>query len=144
MQEPSHQQGPPVTGACLCGAIHYEVSGPLRPVIACHCLQCRKTSGHYVAATSAPRASVKVTGAVTWYQSSPTARRGFCPTCGSSLFWDGPGTHLSLHAGALDAPTGLQLAGHIYYAHKGDYYGVTDDLPCAEEDNPALTTQVTS
>ncbi len=130
------------TGGCLCGAVTYRVAGELRPVIACHCVQCRKTSGHHVAATSAHREDVRVSGEVRWYRSSDTARRGFCPVCGSNLFWDGPGTHLSIFAGTLDSPTGLRLAGHIFCADKGDYYGIADGLPQAAEDDPDLTTQV--
>ena len=129
-------------GSCLCGQVRYRVTGPLRPVIACHCLQCRKTSGHFVAATSAPRAAVAVEGAVTWYASSPAARRGVCAVCGSSLFWDGPGGNLSIHAGTLDRAPGLRLAGHIYCADKGDYYQIADGLPQAAADDPLLTTQV--
>ena len=79
-----------------------------------------------------------------WFPSSETARRGFCPTCGSNLFWDGPGTHLSIVAGTLDAPTGISLAGHIFVADKGDYYDVADDLPQADGADPALTTQVSA
>lgn len=130
------------TGSCLCGAVRFTVAGPLRPVIACHCTQCRKTSGHHVAATAALRDDIRITGDVTWYASSDAARRGFCPACGSNLFWDGPGTHLSIFAGTLDAPTGLALAGHIFCANKGDYYEISDDLPCAERDDPLLTTQL--
>ena len=131
-----------VSGSCLCGQVGFTTSGPLRPVITCHCRQCRKSSGHHVAATSAPRNSISVHGEVAWYQSSPAARRGFCDTCGSDLFWDGPGTHLSIHAGALDDPTGLQLAGHIYCADKGDYYAIADGLPQAAQDDATLMTQV--
>ncbi|QHQ35733.1 GFA family protein [Algicella marina] len=129
-------------GSCLCGAVTYVAEGPLRPVVACHCVQCRKTSGHYVAATAAARESVAIFGPVAWYKSSETARRGFCPACGSSLFWDGPGSHLSIHAGTLDGETGLQMIGHIFAATKGDYFELGDDLPVAEADDPALTTQV--
>lgn len=130
------------TGSCLCGAVTYEVKGPLRPVIACHCRQCRKTSGHHVAATSAARTDIEIEGKVTWFASSPSARRGFCGTCGSNLFWDGPGSHLSIFAGTLDTPTGLTLAGHIFCADKGDYYSIADALPQAAQDDPDLTTQV--
>lgn len=129
-------------GGCLCGAVRYRAKGPLRPVIACHCTQCRKTSGHHVAATSAPREDVEIAGHVTWYGSSDRARRGFCRVCGSNLFWDGPGSHLSIFAGSLDGPTGLRLAGHIFCADKGDYYDVAGDLPSAQGANPELTTQV--
>ncbi|WP_172293003.1 GFA family protein [Pseudoruegeria sp. HB172150] len=129
-------------GSCLCGDVRYVVSGPMRPVIACHCIQCRKTSGHFVAATSAPREDVEVFGEVSWYQSSDTARRGFCGRCGSSLFWDGPGRNLSIHAGTLDGPTGLTLMGHIYCATKGDYFEIADGLPQAEGEDPVLTTMM--
>lgn len=129
-------------GSCLCGAVRYTVAGPLRPVIACHCTQCRKTSGHFVAATSAPRESVEITGEVRWYRSSETSRRGFCPVCGSSLFWDGPGVNLSIHAGTLDGDAGVRLAGHIFCADKGAYYQIADPLPQADGADPDLTTQV--
>ena len=130
----------PVTGSCLCGAVRYRVSGPLRPVIACHCRQCRKTSGHHVAATSAAREDIDIKGELRWYRSSPKARRGFCPTCGSNLFWDGPGENLSIFAGTLDGPSGLAIAGHIYCADKGDYYEICDGTPRAPGADPALTT----
>ncbi len=133
-----------ITGSCLCGAVRYTVTGPLRPVIACHCAQCRKTSGHHVAATSAPRESVAIKGEITWYASSDTARRGFCGICGSNLFWDGPGTHLSIFAGTLDGDPGVRLAGHIFCADKGAYYEIEDGLPQAPQDDPGLTTQVPS
>ena len=132
-----------INGGCLCGQVTYTVEGPLRPVVACHCVQCRKTSGHYVAATSARRDHIDIQGQVTWYHASDTARRGFCATCGSSLFWDGPGENLSIHAGTLDGATGLKTAGHIFCAYKGDYYDLPSDLPSADRDDPDLTTQVT-
>lgn len=130
------------TGGCLCGAVRYTVTGELRPVIACHCVQCRKTSGHHVAATSARRDEIAFSGPVTWYVSSETARRGFCATCGSNLFWDGAGSHLSIFAGTLDDDSGLRIAGHIYCADKGGYYDIPDGVPMADADDPDLTTMV--
>jgi len=132
-----------VKGGCLCGEVSYVVTGALRPVIACHCVQCRKTSGHHVAATSVHRDSIVISGQVTWFASSDTARRGFCGTCGSNLFWDGPGENLSIFAGTLDGPTGLQMKAHIFCADKGDYYDLDDGLPQATADDPNFTTQVT-
>ena len=40
------------TGSCLCGAVRFEVHGPLRPVLACHCIQCRRQTGNYMSATA--------------------------------------------------------------------------------------------
>lgn len=130
------------TGGCLCGAVTYKISGPLRPVIYCHCLQCRKTSGHFVAATSVAREHICIEGGVTWFQSSKSARRGFCRTCGSNLFWDGKGVNLSIFAGTLDDVDGLKAKGHIFVADKGAYYELTDGLPCAAQDDAELTTMV--
>jgi hypothetical protein len=127
-------------GGCLCGAVRYRVAGPLRDVVACHCGQCRRTSGHHVAATSAAREDVTVAGEVAWYASSPGARRGFCRTCGSSLFWEDVGSgRLAISAGTLDAPTGLRLRGHIFTADKGDYYAIADGLPQAPGRDPEIT-----
>ncbi|MEM7643632.1 MAG: GFA family protein [Pseudomonadota bacterium] len=130
------------TGSCLCGAVRYAVDGPLRPVVACHCGQCRKATGNYVAATSAARGDVTIEGKLTWFQSSETARRGFCGTCGSQLFWDGPGVNLSIMAGSLDLPTGLTLAGHIYCEGRGDWYALPSGDRQVPGSDPELTTQV--
>ncbi|MDX1605108.1 MAG: GFA family protein, partial [Candidatus Competibacterales bacterium] len=126
---------------CLCGAVRYRARGPLRPVIACHCRQCRRSSGHYVAATAAALETLALEdplGSLRWYRSSPEARRGFCGRCGSSLLWqrDGAAT-VSLMAGTLDGPTGLTTVAHIYVADRGDYYDLPGDgtLRCEAADH---------
>lgn len=113
------------TGSCLCGAVQYEVHGPLRNVVACHCEQCRKQTGTYMSATAAKDEDLKVTDArgLKWYRSSETARRGFCGECGSVLFWKGDGRdYTAIAAGSLNGATGLTLEGHIFCASAGDYY----------------------
>jgi len=114
-------------GSCLCGQVTYEVTEPLREVIVCHCGQCRKTSGHYVAATSAALGHLHITGEVTWFRSSETARRGFCGTCGSNLFWwPDAEPRMSIFSGTLDGATGLRVTSQICTADKGDYYDLPD------------------
>ena len=49
------------TGGCLCGAVRYEVRGPLRDVLICHCTECRRWSGHLFAATVRPTVEVVLT-----------------------------------------------------------------------------------
>lgn len=118
-------------GGCLCGAVRYRIEEPLAQVTACHCSQCRRSSGHFAAATSALREQVTIEGEVRWFESTPgQVRRGFCARCGSNLFWDlMAGDTISIWAGTLDSPTGLTLAEHIFVADKGDYYGIEDGLP---------------
>ncbi len=119
-------------GSCLCGAVRFEVAGDLPPPDACHCSQCRKHSGHVFASTDVPRSAVTVHGAehVSWYRSSDKARRGFCSTCGSSLFWDPlERDWIGIAMGAFEGPTGTSLAVHIFVADKGDYYEIADGVP---------------
>jgi len=119
-------------GACLCGAVRFRTSGTLRGVIYCHCSQCRKQTGHYVAATQVAETGIKIEGAekITWYAASPEARRGFCRVCGSLLFWkDNSLDRISIMAGAFERPTGLAGQSHIFTADKGDYYEIDDGLP---------------
>lgn len=112
-------------GACLCGAVAFEAEGPLRPVIACHCRECRAWSGHVWAATSVPHDRFRLirSEGLRWYRSSPAARRGFCGICSASLFWQPDGeARMAIAAGALDGPTGLAIAEHIFTHEAGDYY----------------------
>jgi hypothetical protein len=119
-------------GSCLCGRVSFTVSGDLGATDACHCVQCRKQSGHYFASANVPRTALVVTGEenVTWYQSSARVRRGFCSTCGSFLFWDPLARDWTgIALGAFDTPTGTHLEKHIFVAEKGDYYDIIDGLP---------------
>lgn len=118
--------------ACLCGAVKITVSGDLEAPDACHCSLCRRQSGHYWASTDVVRENVTIEGEdnLTWYQSSPKVRRGFCRTCGAALLWDASGrAKLAIAMGAFDLPTGTRLAHHIFTADKGDYYDIADGLP---------------
>jgi hypothetical protein len=117
------------TGSCLCGDVRFELRGTLDGVIACHCGQCRKQTGHHWASTHTADADLHFVADSTlrWYRSSDRAQRGFCSRCGSSLFWKTDGsTVTSVCVGSIDGPTGLQVAGHIFVADKGDYYSLGD------------------
>lgn len=120
------------TGSCLCGAVKFRTSGPLRGVVYCHCTQCRKQTGHVVAASRVADADIQIDGGenITWYSASPEAARGFCSNCGSVMFWKRNGTDLtSVMAGSFDTPSGLAGLRHIFVADKGDYYEIDDGLP---------------
>jgi hypothetical protein len=122
------------SGRCLCGGVRYEVVGPLRDVILCHCVECRRWHGHVCAATAVSRDSLRFVSDVSlrWIDSPESdahARRGFCGECGSSLFWDAPDDDtISIAAGTLDEPTGLKTAAQIYTGSAGDYYEVDSTI----------------
>jgi hypothetical protein len=120
------------TGGCLCEGVRYVVEGALREVIACHCSQCRRTSGHFVAASSALKSALRLerSDSLRWYRSSPGAERGFCSICGGNLFWrPDEGELISIMAGTLDTPTNLKITEHIFVADKSDYYTINDAVP---------------
>lgn len=135
MSEPERR----ASGRCLCGAVTFEVLGPLRDVVLCHCVECRRWNGYLGAFTSARSEHVAIHGeeSLRWVASPESdrhARRGFCAQCGSSLFWQSGGRErLNIGAGTLERPTGLHVAGHWYAHQAGDYDVIADDLPQGED-----------
>ena len=132
------EAGRPVraTGRCLCGAVAYELRGPLRDVVVCHCRQCQRTHGGPAGYTRLERAGLILTEdrGLDWFRSSGTARRGFCRGCGASLFWEPAGAdEISVAAGSIDPPSGLKSVRHIFVADKGDYYEIADGLETLSE-----------
>lgn len=120
------------TAHCLCGAVRVTMRGPLEDPAVCHCEQCRRWSGHVWSAVPVPDDRLIIEGAehVRWFRSSARAERGFCTTCGSSMFWRGDGTGATdVALGCIDSPTHLRLDRHIWVRSKGDYYDIADGLP---------------
>ncbi|WP_282606849.1 GFA family protein [Pelagibius sp. Alg239-R121] len=123
--EDREDEQPSATGGCLCGAVRYQLFGPLRDVVNCHCGQCLRTHGNFAAYSKVKRAAFKFVErqGLRWYGSSDRARRGFCRHCGSSLLWErSDGDAISVSAGSIDRPTGLKTTHDIFVSDKGDYY----------------------
>jgi len=113
------------TGACLCGGVAYQVRGPLRGVVVCHCSRCRRTHGHMAAYTECHNDQLTLVqdSSLRWYDADQR-QRGFCGRCGASVFWrevTEPET-VSIAAGTLDEPTGLRTTEQIWVDSAGDYY----------------------
>ena len=125
-------------GQCLCGDVQFTIErGDLEPPDACHCTQCRRFAGNYWTTVSTPITGLAFQQGendVVWYRSSEVAKRGFCKTCGASLFYTADGIadrkhRMAVALGTLDQPTGLKLHEHIHVSDKGDYYDIADGLP---------------
>ena len=120
-----------LTGSCLCGGVSYQIDGPARDVVNCFCSQCRKTSGHHVAATRVNKAHLTLISkeSLQWYECLPNIFRGFCNNCGGNLFWenkDSSDKGISIMAGTLDAPTMLKTIGNIHTEDASDYCKIHD------------------
>jgi hypothetical protein len=123
-------KGQGASGQCFCGAVSFEIEGPLRAPSLCHCSQCRRIHGAPGAYTSAPAAAYRISGEenLNWHPTSKRAEQGSCRVCGSKLFWrEIGGGDLDIAMGSLDAPTGLTLDRHIWTRSQGDYYEIGHD-----------------
>ena len=110
---------------CLCGNISFKIKGKLRQVINCHCSQCMKTHGNYAAYTACPEENITFINKKTlkWYNSSKIAKRGFCSTCGASIFYKRfKSENISIAAGMFNNPTKLKTYSNIFTKGKLDYY----------------------
>ncbi len=119
-----------ISGSCECRNIKFEIQGQIPNVVACHCTQCRKTSGHVWASVLVPDEdlSLQSNDSLRWRRSSRFAKRGFCTECGSSLFYKhNEENSTAVAAGTLDPPSGLGFDRHIFVKDKGDYYQIPEN-----------------
>ena len=82
--------------------------------------------------TDVPRNALKIAGEfnVAWFRSSAKIQRGFCSTCGASLFWDTIGSDgIWVGHGRIRRADGDAIEKLIFVADKGDYHEIRDGLP---------------
>jgi hypothetical protein len=122
-------------GSCLCGGVRYEITGPLSGALNCHCSMCRKAQGAAFRSRARVRAAdfrwVQGEDLVSYYESSPGNRRGFCRVCGSPLLsrFDWDPSFYGVPLGALDDDPGLTPRIHVFVAYKAPWFEITDELP---------------
>ena len=110
-----------LTGSCLCGRVHYTLTGD--PVFTgiCHCRNCQRYTGSPFEAVAAyPSPSVSLQGELKTYNdtgdSGKQVRRRFCPNCGSGVIAEAdalPGVTIVL-IGTLDDASSYKPAMEIY------------------------------
>ena len=106
-----------MTGSCLCGGVRFELVPPLRGIRICHCSLCRRSGTLAGAYTAVAREGLVVHHGETLarYVDVNGRERGFCRECGATLFWASPERDtISVSAGALDGPAGLEVEAHIH------------------------------
>ena len=117
-----------LAGGCLCGKVRYRARTDEPGIVACHCSQCRRGSGHVWSGLGTT--ALEIEGEPVWFRSSDHGERGFCGDCGASLFWRDPATgDTEVSGGSLDTAGGLRLIRHVWTGSKGDYYDIADGLP---------------
>ncbi len=113
-----------VQGTCLCGAVKFTAVPVSSEVGACHCTTCRGwCSGPFMGIDCGATLQVEQTDSLGVYNSSEWAERGFCKTCGSSLFYrlkDSGQSFVSVEA--LGVSGNATLSDEVFVDEKPDYY----------------------
>lgn len=107
-----------INGHCLCGSVAFSLTGPHNWVGHCHCDSCRRaTSSPITTFIGHPNGHWQIDGAVQEHQSSPGVARGFCPKCGSPIFYksDKLPEETHFYAALLDDPTQVKPTVHWHY-----------------------------
>jgi hypothetical protein len=129
-------------GGCLCGAVTFEIDGPLRDVVHCHCSMCRKAQGGAFATNGVVDA---VNFAITSgedqlqaYQSSPGKRRFFCGNCGSPIMskMELRPEQLRVRLGTIDTDINERPEAHIFVGAKANWEEICGDLPQYQKFEP--------
>jgi hypothetical protein len=119
-----------ISGTCLCGANDMSARGPAGTVTACHCPQCRKTSGNFAASFDVADADlVWERSHWTTYATPAGGVRAFCPICGTKLWFRAADGSLSVEAGWITSPTGGRLQEHIFMSSAPGWDRPGDGLP---------------
>jgi hypothetical protein len=133
----------PLTGACGCGAVRFEVGEPFLGAIYCHCTRCQRRTGTAASANAtAPAESFRVlTGEdhIRSWRPETGAEKFFCAECGSALFSRNADTPevVGVRLGALDGDPGIRPSAHQYTAYAAVWEPIpADGLPRHPERRP--------
>jgi len=124
-----------VSGACLCGAVRFEVEPPTLFCAHCHCSMCRRNHGAaFVTWFGIVRERLRLTAgadALRRYRSSSHGERSFCERCGSSLFCESERhpEHVDVVLASLSGPIDRPPAAHVYFDSRAAWTDVRDELP---------------
>ncbi len=123
------------TGSCLCGEVHYEITGSLGVFQYCHCSRCRKFTGSAYAANI-----IVAPDQFEWLKGEEWLGRyevkdarhfatSFCTQCGSSLPWKSQSRKaVIIPAGTLDDDPDIRPFQNIFYGSKADWYQEASEL----------------
>jgi hypothetical protein len=111
-------------GSCLCGGVAFHAALPATNPTDCYCTMCQKfhgaAAGTYIDVAISGYVVERGAGLIVEYASSEHGRRGFCKTCGSSLYWRStrvPGV-IELALGVLDPPWTGRVDREVYLGTK--------------------------
>lgn len=129
-------------GGCLCGKVRFEIMGPIRNIVYCHCSQCRKAQGSAFATNGIVKASefAILSGAdeLTGYESTPGQTKFFCKHCGSPIMskTESRPEQVRVRLGTIESDILERPSAHIFVTSKANWEEIAGDLPQYEGYEP--------
>jgi hypothetical protein len=126
---------PAVQGACLCGAVRFQVTPPTLFCGHCHCTMCQRNHGSaYVTWFGIPNdqtAIIEGQDLLTRYASSDHGFRSFCSRCGTSLFCESAHhpDHVDIPLANMSGPIDRNPELHFYFDSHKEWVALEDGLP---------------
>lgn len=129
-------------GGCLCGAVQFEISGPIRSIVHCHCSRCRKAQGSAFATNGMVNATdfsfVSGGDTLTAYESSPGQTKYFCKVCGSPILSRNASRpdQVRVRLGTIDSDIEERPMAHIFVTSRANWEEISGNLPQYESYEP--------
>jgi hypothetical protein len=124
----------PLSGACMCGAVRYEIAEPLLGAMYCHCKRCQRRTGtgFSVSGLTRPGSFALTEGEDRVRIFDPGDggwRKSFCSECGSHLFTTNPKNPelVGVRLGSLDQDPGVRPGLHQFVDYAAPWSPVPDD-----------------
>jgi hypothetical protein len=120
-----------LTGGCLCGAVRFEIDGPLGAAGYCHCTRCQRRTGTAASAQAGvPAGTLRIVAGeerIGSYDPPDGFSKLFCVDCGTALFARPPGAAdvAAVRLGAIDGDPGVRPS----YRQFTDYASPWEPLP---------------
>jgi hypothetical protein len=134
-------QAPALAGACLCGAVRYEVADEFAYALNCHCSDCRRATGSaFKPFAGIERNKLRITKGeeqILVFGDKESNHDAHCLTCGSLMYSvvnNGDRVHVTL--GTLLDPPLIRPAAHIFVGDKAPWFQIADNLPQYERHIP--------
>ena len=123
-----------LTGNCMCGAVAWTYSGEITRNLVCNCTDCqRATSAPLTAYMGMKPEQLSWAGEIVHYESSPKIFRGFCPSCGTRLYYRSarwPDVHV--HAATMTNPSEYQPSGQTFMRSRAKWLDQLKSVPAYE------------
>jgi hypothetical protein len=130
--------------ACSCGQLKVRLDGEPALVSSCHCLACQRRTGAVFASNAFFKRDqvAAVEGEYrTWRRAGDSSRFldfHFCPTCGSTVFWEAEGTPdlVTVAIGAFADPSFPAPVRTVWAEKKHGWLPFPDSIPHHPGDPP--------